>query len=90
MVLFSCCRTEVADLADFSEQLEGVYINRLKETEAGMTDLMWDWSSTPSICPPKARAGQASVGPGLWIRIRIQFSSRIRNRNADPDSRFIN
>jgi hypothetical protein len=38
---------------DFSEQLEGVYINRLKETEAGMTDLMWDWSSTPSICPPK-------------------------------------
>lgn len=46
-------RTEMADLADFSEQLEGVYINRLKETEAGMTDLMWDWSSTPSICPPK-------------------------------------
>jgi hypothetical protein len=44
-------RTELAD--DFSEQLAGVYINRLKETEAGITDLMWDWSSTPSICPPK-------------------------------------
>jgi len=41
-------RTEIAD---YTAQFRDVFINHLKETDAGLTDFMWDWSSTP--CPPK-------------------------------------
>lgn len=36
--------------ADFSSEFQGVFINRIKETDT-ITDFMWDWSSKP--CPPK-------------------------------------
>lgn len=45
--------TELADLAEYAEDLSGIYINRLKESEVAIADFMWDWSSRPNMLPPK-------------------------------------
>jgi len=44
---------ELADLAEYHEDLSGIYINQLKEPEAIIADFMWDWSSRPNMLPPK-------------------------------------
>lgn len=50
-------RTETAD---FTTEYQGVFINRIKETDT-LTDFMWDWSSSP--CPPKDWKATTSHGP---------------------------
>eukprot|EP00092_Neocalanus_flemingeri_P004001 GFUD01004307.1.p1 GENE.GFUD01004307.1~~GFUD01004307.1.p1 ORF type:complete len:200 (+),score=23.43 GFUD01004307.1:340-939(+) len=58
---------ELADLAEYHEDLSGIYINRLKEPEAAIADFMWDWSSRPNMLPPtdwklKCQSSKSSSG----------------------------
>jgi len=49
------------ELADTSSELQGVFINRVKDD--ALTDFMWDWSSTP--CPPKEWKTRTSTSSSI-------------------------
>jgi len=61
--------TELTDLAEYHEDLSGIYINRIREPEAAIADFMWDWSSRPNMLPPKdwklsSQSAKSSSGSG--------------------------
>jgi len=74
--------TELADLAEYHEDLSGIYINRLKEPEAAIADFMWDWSSRPNMLPPKdwklqCQRSKSSSGTHLAKPAKSKYSKKI-------------
>lgn len=64
------------ELADYTAELNDVYINRVKEDT--VTDFMWDWNSTP--CPPKDLRSSSSSSGKPATNTRINKSSINTNR----------
>ena len=74
--------TELADLAEYHEDLSGIYINQLKEPEAAISDFMWDWSSRPNMLPPKdwklqCQRSKSSSGTHLAKPAKSKYSKKV-------------